>query len=460
MTVYHVRIHDDADRRAVIEDLRLQGEVREFSAIPKLLEWEGRADAEADLMRIPGVRSVERDDPQKMRPMSTHALPYGMLGVPGQLAIVYHGQKPGSRLFASAYDFAAPPGQAAVFDYDPTAGGIGDGTGVNIYVVDSGVDEDHPEWAGRFGSRLYDAYSGDPLGFHGSACAACAAGTNLGIAPGATLYDARSFPTEGSVSSSTLIAGMNDCLDHFIAGSTPGVMSCSFGGNASSDAYSTVIDACVDAGLPVVVAAGNDSRHLGATGGSLNVWPAENPDAITVGATDQWMRLIPFTNRGGQTDLYAMGHAWNVAMPDGTYRGSMITRGTSFSCPMTAGVVARMLTGTTKMTSRAEVDAVKADLLDNYTVEGVYNESGTPRVGDRRLWVPGVTFTGFQAHTPPVRGVPENAPITVDFARTRVVLGSRSDGVTVRRASAHAVLGSRSDAVSVRLAKTHVVIQE
>lgn len=89
-----------------------------------------------------------------------------------------------------------------------------DGTGVDIIVVDTGVDPDHPEFAvnadGSGGSRVvdfdwsslgvtgvgpssqYGGYLGDGDG-HGSNCASIAAGNTCGWAPGAAIYSIRIF---------------------------------------------------------------------------------------------------------------------------------------------------------------------------------------------------------------------------------------------------------------------------
>lgn len=89
-----------------------------------------------------------------------------------------------------------------------------DGTGVDIVVVDSGVEANHPEFAvnadGTGGSRVVDfdwhslgvpgtptaaaigGYLGDSDG-HGSNCASIAAGNTCGWAPGAAIYSIRIF---------------------------------------------------------------------------------------------------------------------------------------------------------------------------------------------------------------------------------------------------------------------------
>jgi hypothetical protein len=89
-----------------------------------------------------------------------------------------------------------------------------DGTGVDIIVVDSGIESFHPEFAvnpdGTGGSRVVDfnwaslgvpgtptsasinGYLGDSDG-HGSNCASIAAGNTCGWAPGAAIYSLRIF---------------------------------------------------------------------------------------------------------------------------------------------------------------------------------------------------------------------------------------------------------------------------
>lgn len=89
-----------------------------------------------------------------------------------------------------------------------------DGTGVDIILLDTGVEPDHPEFAvnadGSGGSRVVDfnwaslgvpgtpsaasigGYLGDSDG-HGSNCASIAAGNTCGWAPGAAIYSIRIF---------------------------------------------------------------------------------------------------------------------------------------------------------------------------------------------------------------------------------------------------------------------------
>lgn len=452
-----VQLTKTAARAEVIASLGRFGEITTLSHIPRIVYVDGPASAADPIRGIPGVQSATIETPEDFAPNSDHVFAPMQPENTGQMPLVIHGHRHGARLWNSFYDLLIP-GQAATYRYSP----VNDGTGVNIYVVDSGVNSAHQEFGARYGSRLTDKFSGDPLGFHGSAVASVAAGANLGVAPGVTIYDARVFPTEGGASSSDILDGMNDCLAHFSGQSNPGVMNCSFGGQGGSDPYDAVIDACVDAGLPVCVSSGNNGLNLTDTGGLNQYWPAENPDAITVGGLDSYMRLHPGANYYGTVDIYAMYHQWTTAdVPDSdSYRTPGRVRGTSFSTPMVAGMMARALQGTTKMTTRAEHDTFRADFLANYGVEDIGDFGGGILAGAKRLYVPDVSLLSVDPYTGPTLGIPASTPVVVDIARSHMVVGAAADSVSARRAATHALAGAAADAVSARHTRTHIIVEE
>jgi hypothetical protein len=399
VSVYIITLTHGADRQAVIDSLALLGTVSEFEFIPRTLKWEGPSSAEASIMQIEGVQSLILDSPTAVSPLSTHDVTYGMYEGSAQLPLVWSGRRKGQMLYGSAFDLQRE-GQKAVFDYDPTAD-EGDGSDTRVYIVDSGVLSTHPEFSGRYGGLIYDPHSGSP-GQHGMTCATLALGLTMGVAPGATVMDVRSFPETGGTSTSNIISGLNACISSHNSGSVPGVVNCSFGAVETSDPFNAPVEACVDAGLLLVAAAGN--RQLDLTTGT-NEWPAENPDAITVGGHDKQYKIHPFSNRFGEVDLYAPYHGHTPANPSGGFVGHMSWRGTSFSAPMAAGMIARMMTGAAKLTTRAEVQSLRAEFMSKYTVAGVRERDGSELLNVRRLYIPGVTFTGFSAETPPARGV-------------------------------------------------------
>jgi hypothetical protein len=111
-----------------------------------------------------------------------------------------------------------------------------DGTGVDVIVVDSGVEPGHPEFAvnadGTGGSRVvdfnwynlgvpgvydsatYGGYMGDGDG-HGSNCASITAGNTCGWAPGASIYSIRIFAGTRIYGSATSLSAINSdvCFD-------------------------------------------------------------------------------------------------------------------------------------------------------------------------------------------------------------------------------------------------------
>jgi hypothetical protein len=111
-----------------------------------------------------------------------------------------------------------------------------DGTGVDIIVIDTGVEPDHPEFAvnadGSGGSRVvdfnwynlgvpgiyessyYGGYMGDSDG-HGSNCASIAAGNTCGWASGSKIYSIRIFAGTRIYGSATSLGAINSdvCFD-------------------------------------------------------------------------------------------------------------------------------------------------------------------------------------------------------------------------------------------------------
>ncbi len=109
----------------------------------------------------------------------------------------------------------------------------------------------------------------------------------------------------------------------------------SLGGGASS-AMDAAIAQATAKGIPVVVAAGNESRN--ACLGS----PARAPSALTVGATDSQDRRASFSNFGSCLDLFAPGVSIRSAS-NTSPTGSRFLSGTSMASPHVAGLAAPVL---------------------------------------------------------------------------------------------------------------------
>jgi hypothetical protein len=162
------------------------------------------------------------------------------------------------------------PGQA-VWDLNPPRGYMG--SGVNVAILDSGVDDGHPALAGKFVAG-YDGITqqGGPgvnpdddwVGwYHGTAVAGMVMANDptqqyMGVAPYAGLIDCKIFDATGASPASRAIATILWCMQN-AATYRIGVANMSFGSRPSdgTDALSRAANALVGAGVVVVASAGN-----------------------------------------------------------------------------------------------------------------------------------------------------------------------------------------------------------
>lgn len=148
----------------------------------------------------------------------------------------------------------------------------------------------------------YDFVNGDsdPIDDHGHGthCASIAAGNGVlkGVAPDAKLYAFKVLNSDGDGSWASVIAGINRAMDPNNDGNFSDhvdVISLSLGGEGNpDDPVSKAVDAAVDAGVVVAVAAGNNGypQSIGSPGTSRK--------AITVGAIDKSGNLAYFSSAG------------------------------------------------------------------------------------------------------------------------------------------------------------------
>ena len=167
------------------------------------------------------------------------------------------------------------------------------GSGVNIAVIDSGIDFGHetlPLWkfVGGWDFTLATPIETDPddqMG-HGTHVAGIAAGTGgpngpRGVAPGAGLVDIRVFGATGGAPQSRVVAAIDKCIERRHAWNIR-VINLSLGSTTASagdDAHAAAANRAVQAGIVVCASTGNDNLHKIAS-------PAAADHVIAVGATD------------------------------------------------------------------------------------------------------------------------------------------------------------------------------
>lgn len=184
-------------------------------------------------------------------------------------------------------------------------GGPVDGTGRTAWVIDSGIDLDHPDLnvdASRGFTAINNGGMEDQNG-HGTHVAgtigALDNGTGaLGVAPNTTVVPVRVLDRRGSGSYSGVIAG----IDHVAANASSGdCANMSLGGGASSDVDDAVKAAAQQSGAFFVIAAGNDGSNAN------NYSPARaNGSRIwTISATDSNDNMASWSNYGNPPIDYA-----------------------------------------------------------------------------------------------------------------------------------------------------------
>jgi subtilisin family serine protease len=239
------------------------------------------------------------------------------------------------------------------------------GTGINVFIIDTSMRLDHTEFTGRVALPGYDAV-GDGNGVndcngHGTHVAGTVGGTTYGVAKGVSLTPVRVLGCDGYGTNSGVIAGID-----FVAQSSrrPAVANMSLGGGASP-ALDTAVQGAIDAGVTMVVAAGNSSDN------ACNYSPARAPNAITVGATTNADARASYSNYGTCLDIFAPGSnitsAWYTSST-----ATNVLNGTSMATPHVAGAAALILAA-----NPTASPATVANTLSNNATAGVVTNLGS-----------------------------------------------------------------------------------
>lgn len=274
------------------------------------------------------------------------------------------------------------------------------GQGVNVALLDSGIDQDHPALAERVIADIafsedgtsFDAPSSSEHGTHVAGIlvgtgAASPSGQNLhGVAPGSGLVSldlSQQFTTSNALRAFEWLYDNHETYDIRVVANSWGRQR----EDATYDPDDPIIranDALVDEGLVVVFSSGNGGDKPGRM-----TLEATNPNAITVGAVDDSGDVESYSSRGPINDEDGQPASWTkpdlvapgtrvVSTRDGggTSNAYLMMNGTSMAAPHVAGAAALLLSIQPDLTP-AQVKGLLTESARDVAAPGVDDESGS-----------------------------------------------------------------------------------
>jgi len=244
------------------------------------------------------------------------------------------------------------------------------GENVRVCVMDTGVERDHPDFDekrmfGYDGNELVQPWWRDVDGHGTHVSGTIAASDNdegvVGVAPGAEIFTARVFSTNGVFYSSNIITALQACKDggaQVISMSLGGPYEVSYERQAYEDLHEQF-------GIITVAASGN-------TGGTDLLYPASYNNVISVGSVNWNKDHSSFSTKNSFVDVAAPGSSILSTYENGGYA---TISGTSMSCPHVSGVVALMLSANPNATP-SQIFAALEKTSENPNTTGRDDEMG------------------------------------------------------------------------------------
>ncbi|MEP6622417.1 MAG: S8 family serine peptidase, partial [bacterium] len=268
-----------------------------------------------------------------------------------------------------------------------------DGSGVTVYIIDTGINFFHTEYAGRAFTGVDEITPGgtaiDCLG-HGTSVAGVVGGTTYGVAKKVKMVSVRVYDCKGAGAKSQLIAGVDWVTAHRVR---PAVANMSLISSPSAALNQAVLNSMA-AGVTYVVAAGNGTQDACISS------PAQVAGVIAVGATTNTDGFANFSNFGKCVSINAPGANIPTSALASSNSATTVASGTSLSSPSVAGAAALYL----QQNPGASPAQVLAALKSNATANVITNLSaGTPNL---------LLYTGFivGVTTPPVANYTSSCP--------------------------------------------------
>lgn len=223
-----------------------------------------------------------------------------------------------------------------------------------VAVLDTGVAQSHPEFAGRLltgkdyvNSPDSDGPEDDDSQGHGThVTGIIAAGFDNGLGVAGLAPDVKILPLKVLNSQRTGTYGAIALAMYDAANSNAQVINLSLAGYAPSETLRTAAADMVEQGVLIVAAAGNCAQNPGICGGLINpdMYPAAYPGVLAVSASDRLDRGTIYSGYKPYIGLAAPGGISGEQVWSTTRAGYGYMYGTSMSTPMVSAAAALVWT--------------------------------------------------------------------------------------------------------------------
>ena len=216
--------------------------------------------------------------------------------------------------------------------------GVGDGTGKRVWIIDTGVETDHPDLdvdTLLSKSFINNEPSVEDNNGHGTHVAGIIGALNnsfgvVGVASGVKIIALKALDDDGEGSTSQLIRALNYVGQNAKAGE---VVNMSLGTDTVSPSLDNAVLTLAQKGILFSIAAGNDSKKASLSSPAR----VNHPNVFTVSAIDSLGRFASFSDFGNDVVDYAAPGVRIVS----TYLNGKYARlsGTSMAAPHVAGIL-------------------------------------------------------------------------------------------------------------------------
>lgn len=238
------------------------------------------------------------------------------------------------------------------------------GDGVNIAVIDTGCDYNHPDIKdniiGGFNVINNTKNFMDDNGHGSHVCGTISAIDNgigmVGVAPKSKIYAIKAMDSNGSASQENIAKGIDLAINAGVD-----IITMSLGSKYEMKKIKKSIENAISNNILIFCAAGNSGIN------EEIMYPARDKNTISIGAVDENLNRTNFTCSGDELDFLSPGHNIMSIIPNNRYA---LMSGTSMSNPFAVGCAAlyisyyRQQTGKKHFSQSEMIEILKNNTLN------------------------------------------------------------------------------------------------